>query len=428
MKVLVIGGGGREHALCWRLARCPSVSEVLCAPGNAGIASIARCLPIEAGAIDTLVEAARAEQVDLVVVGPEAPLVAGIADRLREAGIPVFGPDAAAAQLEGSKAFAKALMTEAGVPTARFVTTTSMAQAEQTIREWGAPIVVKASGLAAGKGVVVAENEATALEAARAMLTEARFGDAGREVVIEECLQGEEASLFFIISGETVIPLASSQDHKRLGDGDTGPNTGGMGAYSPAPCIPDALLAEAEVTIVTPLLAALARRGIDFIGVLFVGVMVTDDGLKVLEFNVRFGDPECQALMCRMEGDLARLLLAAAEGRLAEAEPPRWRADAALCVVVASDGYPGSYRKGEEIAGLDAVERTGAVVFHAGTARDAQGRLVNSGGRVLGVTTTAPTIAAAQQKAYAALKELRWPGGIYRRDIGWRAVAREQQA
>ncbi len=426
MKILVVGSGGREHALCWRLRRCASVDEVLCAPGSAGIAADARCVPVAVEAIDALVALACDEAVDLVVVGPELPLVAGLADALRAAGIAVFGPDRAAAELEGSKAFSKAVMAEAGVPTARFVTTSSLDEAEAVIRDWGAPIVVKASGLAAGKGVVVAEDEATALAAAREMLANGRFGEAGREVVIEECLVGEEASLFFVISGRDVVPLASSQDHKRLRDGDHGPNTGGMGAYSPAPCISASMMAEAERRIVAPVLEALEQRGIGFVGVLFVGVMVTGEGLQVLEFNVRFGDPECQALMCRMEGDLAELLLAAAQGRLADAPRPTWSEDAALCVVVASEGYPGSYRKGEEIGGLDAVAEAGATVFHAGTSVQ-EGRLVNSGGRVLGVTVTAPTIGAAQEKVYGALRHLNWPGGFYRRDIGWRAVVREEQ-
>ncbi|MDQ6964080.1 MAG: phosphoribosylamine--glycine ligase, partial [Mariprofundales bacterium] len=399
MRVLVVGGGGREHALCWRLRQSESVSEVICAPGSVGIAADARCMAIAADDLDGQVRLAHNERVDLVVIGPEQPLVAGLADRLRDAGIAVFGPDKAAAQLEGSKAFSKQIMAEAGVPTAKFVTTTELTEAEATIHAWGAPIVIKASGLAAGKGVIVAEDEETALKAVRDMLSGNRFGRAGSEVVIEECLIGEEASLFFIVSGDQVVPLASSQDHKRLLDGDQGPNTGGMGAYSPAPCIDETTMQQAQQQVVQPVLEALAQRGINFIGTLFVGVMITADGLQVLEFNVRFGDPECQALMCRFQGDWGALLLAAARGELATAATPEWSSDAALCVVVASRGYPNSYRKGEMIGGLEAVKAAGAELFHAGTTKQ-DGVLVNSGGRVLGVTATAPSIATAQQQAY----------------------------
>ncbi|MDX8413304.1 MAG: phosphoribosylamine--glycine ligase [Mariprofundales bacterium] len=426
MRVLVVGSGGREHALCWRLRQSTSVSEVICAPGSVGIAADARCVAVTVDNLDGQVQLARDEAVDLVVIGPEVPLVAGLADRLRAAGIAVFGPDAAAAQLEGSKGFSKQIMAEAGVPTAKFVTTSDLSEAEATIRKWGAPIVIKASGLAAGKGVIVAEDEATARDAVRDMLAGNRFGEAGSQVVIEECLIGEEASLFFIISGDQIVPLASSQDHKRLLDGDQGPNTGGMGAYSPAPCINNALMQKAQQQVVAPIVRTLAQRGIDFIGVLFVGVMITDEGLQVLEFNVRFGDPECQALMCRFEGDWGALLMAAAQGKLATAVQPQWSRDAALCVVVASQGYPDTYRKGDAITGLDAVADAGSVVFHAGTANK-DGVLVNCGGRVLGITATAPSIAAAQRKAYAALSYLQWDGGIFRHDIGWRAVAREEK-
>ncbi|MDX8409347.1 MAG: phosphoribosylamine--glycine ligase [Mariprofundales bacterium] len=426
MKVLVVGSGGREHALCWRLRQSPTVREVVCAPGNAGIAADGRCVAVAADDVQGLVALAQSESVGLVVVGPEVPLVAGLADRLREAGIPVFGPSAAAAQLEGSKAFSKQLMAEAGVPTARFVTTSDVTEAEQVISDWGVPIVIKASGLAAGKGVIVAEDMATAIAAVRDMLSGNRFGAAGSEVVIEEFLAGEEASLFFVISGETMVPLASSQDHKRLLDGDLGPNTGGMGAYSPAPCVTEEIIKQTEREVASPVIKALAARGIDYIGVLFVGLMLTDSGAKVLEFNVRFGDPECQVLMARFDGDLALLLLAAATGKLKDYQmKPTWHDDAALCVVVASDGYPGSYCNGEVIDGLDAVAEAGTQVFHAGTSEQC-GQIINSGGRVLGVTATATTIAEAQQQAYDALKHLQWPGGIYRHDIGWRAIKREE--
>ncbi len=424
MKVLVVGGGGREHALCWKLKRSPSVREVVCAPGNPGIARDARCEPVSASDIDGLVELAKREHPDLVVVGPEAPLVAGLADRLRDAGIRVFGPNADAARLEGSKSFSKALMREAGVPTARFETHTDPDAAERTIRAWGAPIVVKASGLAAGKGVIVARTVEEAVRAARDMLSGNAFGEAGHEVVIEEFLEGEEASCLFLVSGEAIVPLDSSQDHKALLDGDQGPNTGGMGAYSPAPCVTSEIADRVLHEIARPTIAALKSRGIEFIGTLYAGVMLTAEGPKVLEFNVRFGDPECQPLMARLKSDLGEVLLAAAEGRLVE-RPLEWDERAALCVVVASRGYPGAFEKGQEIRGLDEIERAGAIVFHAGTAL-IDGRIVNAGGRVLGVTALGDTVAEAQAKAYAALAHLDWPGGFYRRDIGWRAVAREE--
>ncbi len=425
MKVLVVGGGGREHALCWKLKRSPSVREVVCAPGNPGIARDARCEPVSASDIDGLVELARREKPDLVVVGPEAPLVAGLADRLRQAGIRVFGPNAAAARLEGSKSFAKELMREAGVPTARFETHTDPDAAERTIRAWGAPIVVKASGLAAGKGVIVAQTEDEAVAAARDMLAGNAFGEAGHEVVIEEFLEGEEASCLFLVSGETIVPLDSSQDHKALLDGDRGPNTGGMGAYSPAPCVTPDIAERVLNEIARPTIAALAARGIEFIGTLYAGIMLTADGPKVLEFNVRFGDPECQPLMARLTSDLGEVLLAAAEGRLPD-RPLAWDERAALCVVVASRGYPGAFDKGQEIRGLDAVENAGAIVFHAGTAMQ-DGKLVNAGGRVLGVTALGKHVRDARARAYAALEHLDWPGGYWRTDIGWRAVAREEE-
>ena len=422
MKVLVVGGGGREHALCWKLKRSPSVSEVVCAPGNAGIARDARCVPVGAEDIDGLLHLAEKEKPRLVVVGPEVPLVLGLADRLRAAGFAVFGPNQAAAELEGSKSFSKALMAEANVPTAKFETHTDPDRAEALIREWGAPIVVKASGLAAGKGVIVAQTEEEAITAMRDMLSGNAFGEAGHEVVIEECLTGEEASLFFIISGDDIVPLASSQDHKRLKDHDEGPNTGGMGAYSPAPCVTPDIERLALEQVAQPVVRALKARGIEYIGVLYCGLMLTDDGPKVLEFNVRFGDPECQPLMSRLASDLGELLLAAAEKRL-HGMLPAWDERAALTVVVASDGYPDSYEKGQVIGGLDAVEAAGTVVFHAGTA-EKDGCIVNAGGRVLGVTALGDTVADAQRTAYAALEHLDWPGGFYRRDIGFRAVDR----
>lgn len=424
MKVLVVGGGGREHALCWKLKRSPSVSEVVCAPGNPGIARDARCVPIGAEDIDALLQLAQDEQPRLVVIGPEVPLVAGLANKLRAAGFAVFGPDQAAAELEGSKSFSKQLMAEAGVPTARFEVHTDGDLAEQTIREWGAPIVIKASGLAAGKGVIVAQDVEEAVDAARDMLAGNTFGLAGSQVVIEECLIGEEASCLFLVSGDTILPLDSSQDHKALLNGDQGPNTGGMGAYSPAPCVTPEVADMVLEQIARPTIATLAARGIEFIGTLYAGVMLTKEGPKTLEFNVRFGDPECQPLMSRLKSDLAEVLLAAAEKRL-EGMKLDWDSRPALCVVVTSDGYPGIFVKGQTIGGLDAVEAAGTTVFHAGTA-DIDGAVVNAGGRVLGVTALADSVGAAQKTVYAALKRLDWPGGFYRTDIGYRAVAREK--
>ncbi len=420
MKVLVVGGGGREHALCWKLRDSASVSEVICAPGNPGIRRDARCIAIGVEDIQGLLQLAQQEQVDLVVIGPEVPLVLGLADVLRKAGFKVFGPDQAAAELEGSKSFSKMLMDEAGVPTAKFEVHTDVQKAEALIHCWGAPIVVKASGLAAGKGVIVAQSEDEAIEAVRDMLSGNAFGAAGAEVVIEACLMGEEASCLFIVSGDTIVPLLSSQDHKALLDGDKGPNTGGMGAYAPAPCVTATVANEVMETIARPIIKALKARGIDYVGTLYAGVMLTSDGPKTLEFNVRFGDPECQPLMSMLKSDLGEVLLAAAEHRLDGMELS-WHSGSALCVVVASQGYPQDFDKGQAIGGLDAVEAAGAVVFHAGTA-EKDGVLVNSGGRVLGVTVVADDVASAQQKVYQALQHLDWPGGYYRKDIGHRAV------
>ena len=422
MKVLVVGGGGREHALCWKLKRSPSVSEVVCAPGNPGITRDARCVDISAEDVDALMELALAEQPDLVVIGPEVPLVLGLGNQLRAEGFPVFGPDKAAANLEGSKSFSKRLMYEAGVPTARFEVHVDVDEAVDTIRSWGAPIVVKASGLAAGKGVIVAQTEKEAIDAVRDMLSANSFGDAGSQVVIEECLVGEEASCLFIVSGDTILPLASSQDHKALLDGDKGPNTGGMGAYSPAPCVTSDVENVVLETIARPIIAALKKRGAEFIGILYAGVMLTEEGPKTLEFNVRFGDPECQPLMSRLKSDLGLVLLAAANKAL-DGVTLEWEEGTALCVVVTSEGYPASFEKGQAIGGLDAVEAAGAAVFHAGTA-EKDGVIVNAGGRVLGVTAVAPTVKEAQSIVYGALERLEWPGAFYRHDIGYRAVAR----
>ncbi len=426
MKVLVIGGGGREHALCWKLKRSDSVSEVICAPGNPGIKREARCINIGAEDIGGLMQLARDEQPKLIVVGPEVPLVMGLADKLRAEGFAVYGPDQAAAELEGSKSFSKALMDEAGVPTAFFETHTDPEQAAAYIRKIGAPIVVKASGLAAGKGVIIAHTEEEAIEASNDMLAGNSFGDAGSQVVIEEFLEGEEASCLFIVSGDTILPLASSQDHKALLDGDQGPNTGGMGAYSPAPCVTPEVEQEVLETIAKPTIAALQARGANFIGTLYAGVMLTNKGIKTLEFNVRFGDPECQPLMSRLKSDLGEVLLAAAESRLAGVSL-EWDERKALCVVVSSDGYPASFEKGQVIGGLDAVEAAGTTVFHAGTS-EKDGNIVNSGGRVLGVTALGNSVQEAQKKVYTALENLEWDSGFYRKDIGYRAIEREQKS
>ena len=426
MKVLVVGGGGREHALCWKLNRSESVSEVICAPGNPGIKREARCINIGAEDIDGLMQLARDEQPKLVVVGPEVPLVLGLADKLRAEGFAVYGPDQAAAELEGSKSFSKALMDEAGVPTACFETHTDPEQAAAYIRKIGAPIVIKASGLAAGKGVIIAQTEEEAIAASNDMLSGNSFGDAGSQVVIEEFLEGEEASCLFIVSGDTILPLASSQDHKALLDGDKGPNTGGMGAYSPAPCVTAEVEQEVLDTIAKPIIAALKARGANFIGTLYAGVMLTDKGIKTLEFNVRFGDPECQPLMSRLQSDLGEVLLAAAESRL-DGVKLKWDNKKALCVVVSSEGYPASFEKGQVIGGLDAVEAAGTTVFHAGTTEQ-DGTIINSGGRVLGVTALGNTVQEAQQTVYKALENLDWKGGFYRKDIGYRAIKREQDS
>ena len=420
MNVLVVGSGGREHALCWQLAASPLLGALWCAPGNAGIEKEATCVALDPMEFDRLVAFCREQAVDLVVVGPEAPLCAGLVDRLEAEGIAAFGPRAAAARIEGSKGFMKDLCTRHGVPTAAYRRIGSLAEAEGFIAELGAPLVVKADGLAAGKGVVLAETEDEALEAAQAALGGA-FGEAGAELVIEEMLEGEEASYFALVDGETVLPLETAQDHKAVGEGDTGPNTGGMGAYSPAPAMTPALCEEARTVIVEPLVRGLAAEGAPYTGVFYAGLMLTADGPKLLEVNARFGDPECQVLMPRLKSDLLAALMAALDGELRDFDL-RWRDEAALCVVLASEGYPGAYRKGSVIRGIDAAEDLDDVtVFHAGTARTDTG-IVAAGGRVLGVTALGAGVAAAQSRAYEAVGRIDWPEGFCRRDIGWRAV------
>ncbi|HEX9770741.1 MAG TPA: phosphoribosylamine--glycine ligase [Kiloniellales bacterium] len=422
MRILVVGGGGREHALCWAIAASPLCDQLYCAPGNAGIAREATCVPIGAEDLDALLAFARDEAIDVVVVGPEAPLVLGLADRLAEAGIKVFGPSAAAAALEGSKAFMKDLCAKYGIPTAAYRRFTDAAAAKAYLRERGAPIVVKADGLAAGKGVTVAATLAEAERAVDAALVAGAFGRAGAEVVIEERLEGEEASVFALVDGKTVLPLASAQDHKQVGDGDTGPNTGGMGAYSPAPIMTEAMAGRVMDEILRPTVRAMREEGRPYKGVLYGGLMITAEGPKLLEYNVRFGDPECQVLMARLKSDLLPALIATSDGVLGSFDL-RWHEEAALVVVLAAKGYPGAYEKGSVIRGVEAAERDDkVVVFHAGTKRGEDGALLANGGRVLGVTALGATVAEAQRRAYAAVDRIDWPEGFCRRDIGWRAV------
>jgi phosphoribosylamine--glycine ligase len=430
MKVLVVGGGGREHALCWKLKQSPLLTRLWCAPGNAGIADVAECVAIGAEDIPKLVEFAKTNAVDLVVVGPEAPLVLGLADRLKDAGIKVFGPSAAAAALEGSKGFMKDVVWRAGIPTAWYGRFTDIDKAKAFIREKGAPIVVKTDGLAAGKGVVVAMTLDEALKAVDDMMGDKVFGDAGSELVIEEYLDGEEISFFALCDGKTALPLVGAQDHKRVGDGDTGPNTGGMGAYSPAPVLTPELQDELVERCILPAVRTMAEDGKPFTGVLFAGVMITKapDGTqtpKLLEYNVRFGDPECQVLMARMKSDLLPILLAAAEGRLDQVGV-EWRDDCALVVVMAAEGYPGSYKKNTVIKGLDEANKVdGVTVLHAGTASNDKGEVIATGGRVLGVTAYGASVKQARERAYQAVDRIQWPEGFCRRDIAWRALARE---
>ena len=421
MNILLIGSGGREHALAWKLRQSPRVEKLYAAPGNPGIAEEARLVDLDIGDHEAVRAFCGERLIDLVVVGPEQPLVEGIADAL--AGIAVFGPSAAAAQLEGSKGFVKDLCARHGIPTAAYVRHADKAAALADVGRFGLPVVIKADGLAAGKGVVIAETEAEARDAIE-MMFGGGFGEAGAEVVIEEYLTGEEASLFAITDGETIVPFGSAQDHKRVGDADTGPNTGGMGAYSPARVLTPALEKRALTEIVAPTVRAMAAAGTPYVGVLYAGLMLTADGPKLIEYNCRFGDPECQVLMMRFSGDLAALMLAAAKGRLESAAPVVFAPAPALTVVMAANGYPGTPAKGGPIAGLDRAEATGAKVFHAGTAlRD--GALVANGGRVLNVTAMGDSVRAARDAAYAAVDSIHFPSGFCRRDIGWREIARE---
>ncbi|HMR29981.1 MAG TPA: phosphoribosylamine--glycine ligase [Geminicoccaceae bacterium] len=412
MKVLVIGSGGREHALCWALAASPLVTEVVCAPGNAGIAAEARCVPVAVDDLDGIVALARAEQAGLVVVGPELPLVLGLVDRLAEAGIRAFGPTAAAARLEGSKAFTKDFCRRHGIPTADYAAFSDLDAARAHVRERGAPIVVKADGLAAGKGVVVAATVDEALAA---------IDGADGTLVIEECLVGEEASLFALCDGSHALEIGTAQDHKRAFDGDRGPNTGGMGAYSPAPILDAAMIEQVMREIVRPTLAGMKAEGSPFTGFLYAGLMLTADGPKLIEYNVRFGDPEAQVVLPRLMTDLGQLLLGALDGMLGHMNL-RWLPSHALTVVMASEGYPGGYARGTEIRGLEALMGDpDLLVFHAGTRRDGD-RILADGGRVLAVTGLGSDLRRAQQRAYAAVDRIDWPEGFCRRDIGWQAL------
>lgn len=422
MKILVVGQGGREHALVWKLSQCPGVEKVYCAPGNAGTAVDGENVNIAADDLGRLMSFAKHNEIDLTIVGPEAPLVAGIVDEFKSHGLKVFGPSKAAAALEGSKAFSKDIMKKAGVPTALYKSFTRLEEAHAYIDalEEG-PLVIKADGLAAGKGVHVCSNLAGAKAAATVMLQDDIFGAAGRKIVIEECLEGEEVSILAIVDGDTIIPLETSQDHKRAHDGDEGPNTGGMGAYSPATTVTDDVMDDIVRRIIVPTIHTMRVEGKPFSGVLYAGLMLTDNGPKVIEFNVRFGDPEVQAILMRLKSDLAQVLMMAAEGRLAEVDGLEWDPRPAVCVVMASEGYPGSYQKGRVIDGIcDADSLNDTKVFHAGTtAKDMQ--VLNDGGRVLGVTAMGDTIPDAKAAAYRAVSKISWDGGWSRSDISDKA-------
>ncbi|NKX44303.1 phosphoribosylamine--glycine ligase [Roseicyclus persicicus] len=420
MNILILGGGGREHALAWAVLQNPKCDRLIVAPGNAGIDQIAECADLDVTDGEAVVGFAVEESIDFVIVGPEAPLAAGVSDALVAAGILVFGPSAEAARLEASKGFTKEICDACGAPTAGWARFTDAAAARAHVRAAGAPIVVKADGLAAGKGVVVAMTVAEA-EAAIDEMFGGAFGAAGAEVVIEEFMAGEEASFFVLSDGETVLPIGTAQDHKRIGEGDTGPNTGGMGAYSPAPVLTDAVATAALERIVKPTVAEMARRGTPFRGVLYAGLMIADGQPRLVEYNVRFGDPECQVLMMRLGGQALDLMLACAEGRLAEMQVT-WADDHALTVVMAAKGYPGSYAKGSEIRGLEGLpEDSHHMVFHAGTVVT-EGTLRANGGRVLNVTARGESLQEARDRAYGMVEAIDWPEGVFRRDIGWRAL------
>lgn len=422
MKVLVVGGGGREHALSWKISRSPLVEEVVCAPGNGGIAGCARCVPVSAEDVEGQIALAKEEGVGLVVVGPEAPLVNGLVDRLEEEGIPAFGPSGAAARLEGSKAFAKSFMERHGIPTAGFTAHEDQESALAAIDRRNGPCVLKADGLAAGKGVIVCRSPYEARQAAREILSEKRFGAAGEKLVVEDLLEGEEASVLAICDGKTCLPLIAAQDHKAAYEGDTGPNTGGMGAYAPAPVVTEELSKKIREEVLERTVAGMASDGTPFKGILYAGLMIADGDVKVLEFNVRFGDPECQPLLTMLESDLVPVLEAAAAGDLGDNTSLSWHDGVAMCVVLASGGYPGAYEKGKEISGLaEAGAVDGVTVFHAGTRKEGEA-ILTSGGRVLGVTGRAADMADAVRLTYEAAGKISWEGMRMRRDIGHRAL------
>ena len=423
MKVLVIGSGGREHALVWKLSQSRRIDKIFCAPGNAGIAEIAECLDIKADDIDSLLNFVKYEGVDLTVVGPEAPLAAGIVDAFVREERRIFGPDASGARLEGSKVFAKDFMRKYGIPSAEYKAFSSYLQAVEYIRLKGAPVVIKADGLAAGKGVFVCKTADEAITSLKLIMKDKVFGSAGNKVIVEQCLTGEEASFMILTDGKTVIPLATSQDHKTIFDGDKGPNTGGMGAYSPAPVVTDDLQANVMKTVINPLIQGLVKERIKYRGVIYAGLMICDGKLSVLEFNCRFGDPETQPILMRLESDLLDMLNATAEGKLKDVKVS-WKNEVSVCVVITSKGYPDAYEKGKVITGLDSLkDNRDVVVFHAGTSSDNE-NIVTSGGRVLGVTALGKDIQTAQKNAYTAIEKIHFDGMHYRKDIGDKAIKR----
>ncbi len=423
MKVLVVGGGGREHALCWKLAQSPDCSELYAAPGNPGIADVAECISIAVDDVEMLAKFAVEKGIDFVVAGGEVSLVAGLHDRMKVENIPVFGPTQSAARLEGSKGFTKDLCRKYNIPTAAYERFTDIVKAEEFIRKLGAPIVIKADGLAAGKGVVVAMTLDEAIDAAKDMLSGNSFGASGAEVVIEEFMDGEELSFFALTDGKTVLEFASAQDHKRVGDGDVGPNTGGMGAYSPAHLLTPSLQQKIMDRIIYPTVKGMEADGVPYQGILYAGIMVVKGDPYLIEYNARFGDPECQVMLPRLNDDLLKILFACATEKLDTIPALSFQPDTALTVVMAAKGYPASYAKGGEITGIDIAESLEDIkVFHAGTSRDADGKLISSGGRVLNVTALGADVAQAQKKAYAGVDKIVWSDGFCRRDIGWRAV------
>ncbi|NCC03901.1 MAG: phosphoribosylamine--glycine ligase [Proteobacteria bacterium] len=424
MKVLVIGSGGREHALCWGIAKSPMCSKLFCAPGNPGIESVATCLPILVDQIEEIVDACKNFEIDFVMIGPEVPLTLGLADALRAENIVCFGPTKAAARLEGSKGFMKDLCKKKGIPTAAYERFVDADKAKAYVKAQGAPIVIKADGLAAGKGVTIAQTIEEAISAIDEAMVGGAFGDAGREIVVEEFMTGEEASFFALSDGKTALFYTTAQDHKAVFDGDKGPNTGGMGAYSPAPNVDDAMRDRVMKEIILPTVEGMNEMGCPFTGMLYAGLMITSTGPKLIEYNARFGDPETQVMIPRMKSDLLSILYAASKGMLGGIEM-KWADETALCVVMAAKGYPGAYEKDSVIAGLDEANQIeNSVVFHAGTARNDKGEIVANGGRVLGVTGWADGIVAAQKKAYETVAKINWSEGFCRSDIGWRAIER----